>query len=58
LPYFRKKVAVEAEEATTDGRMLTKTGRHTYQKGDFIITNPDGEKYPCPRAVSLPRTSP
>jgi hypothetical protein len=51
MALYRKKSLVEAEEAKAGGSMDTKTGLHSYQKGDFIITNPDGERYPCPRDV-------
>jgi hypothetical protein len=50
---YRKKVSVDAEEAKIDGQMMTRTGLHQYKQGDFIITNPDGERYPCPRDVFL-----
>ena len=46
---YRKKVLVDAQEVTKDGQMDTKTGTHHYKRGDFIITNPDGERYPCPK---------
>jgi hypothetical protein len=48
---YRKKVIVDAQEATADGQMTTRTGVQQYKQGDFIITNPDGERYPCPRDV-------
>jgi hypothetical protein len=51
MALYRKKSLVEAEEAKTGGSMDTRTGLHSYKKGDFIITNPDGERYPCPRDV-------
>jgi hypothetical protein len=50
---YRKTSLVEAEEALKDGSMQTRTGLHVYHKGDFIIENPDGERYPCPRDVFL-----
>jgi hypothetical protein len=53
MALYRKTSLVEAEEAATGGSMNTKTGLHSYHKGDFIITNPDGERYPCPRDVFL-----
>ena len=48
---YRKISLVEAEEAMSSGSMSTRTGVHSYEKGDFIIKNPDGERYPCPRDV-------
>jgi hypothetical protein len=51
MTIYRKKSSVEAEEATADGSMKTRTGVGFYRKGDFIIKNPDGERYPCPKDV-------
>lgn len=49
MPLFRKKATVEAVELTTPTTVDTKWGPQTGQPGDWLITNPDGEQYPCPR---------
>lgn len=45
---YRKKAIVEAIMHLGAPLLLnTKTGRQVAYEGDYIITNPDGERYPC-----------
>lgn len=50
---YRKKSVVDAEQATDSGVLETKWGPQEYTVGDWIITNPDGERYPCPTDTFL-----
>lgn len=51
---FLKNTPVEAVEHTGEPVTLaTAWGPQVAEAGDWIITNPDGERYPCPRQTFL-----
>lgn len=50
---YRKAGYVHAVEAREIEVFETGSGQQTAQVGDFIITNPDGDRYPCPRQTFL-----
>lgn len=51
MPKYRKRALVEAVQLTDAVTVATKTGEQTGKPGDYLITNPDGEQYPCPKDV-------
>ncbi|HEX8420907.1 MAG TPA: hypothetical protein VF638_12950 [Sphingomonas sp.] len=50
---WRKTATTEAVEALVEETMETKWGPQTAAPGDYIVTNPDGERYPVDRATFL-----
>ena len=50
MSLVRKKSLVEAVQYQgQDTEVETKLGLQPMRNGDYLITNPDGEQYPCPR---------
>jgi hypothetical protein len=43
---YRKTATVEAEQTTEDGTVETLEGKSGYKAGDYIVTNPGGDRYP------------
>lgn len=43
---YRKTATIEAEQATEDGAIDTLEGSSKYKAGDFLVTNPGGDRYP------------
>jgi len=43
---FIKTVTIEAEQVAAFGFIKTLEGDSSYEPGDYIITNPGGDKYP------------
>ena len=48
---YQKFGTIEAERATEDGVITTLEGSSEYAAGDYIVTNPTGERYPVKAAV-------
>jgi len=49
----RKKNTIKFRELYEQENFETAWGIQTGNIGDFAITNPDGEEYPCPKQVFL-----
>lgn len=47
--WFYKQALIEAEKATEDGTVQTLEGTSAYKAGDFIVTNPGGDRYCIPK---------
>lgn len=43
---YRKIATIEAERANEDGKIETLEGESEYKVGDYIVTNPGGDRYP------------
>ncbi len=50
---FRKTALIEAEQALEDCKIDTLEGQSDCKKGDFIVTNPGGDRYPVGRETFL-----
>ena len=43
--WYYKYVVIEAEVATSEGKVKTLEGHSDYQAGDYLVTNPGGDQY-------------
>jgi hypothetical protein len=43
--WYYKYVAIEAEVASSDGKVKTLEGYSDYKAGDYLVTNPGGDQY-------------
>lgn len=50
---YRKTAAVEADECLADCKIDTLEGQSDCKAGDFVVTNPGGDRYPVERGIFL-----